>query len=130
MRAQWPVGHDATKGRAQLWQQGAPQVASLLLTRLQRESAADPSHAGLKQLLAEVSQLSGTPENSPDPMWNHPMPPPIFPLEFDLGAHTLKVYSMVSTFGTALDITADELRVETFFPADDFSKAFFRDLSA
>jgi hypothetical protein len=58
------------------------------------------------------------------------MPPPIFPLEFDLRAHTLKVFSMVSTFGTPLDITAEELRVETFFPADDFSRDFLRTLAA
>ena len=36
---------------------------------------------------------------------------------------------MISTFGTALDITADELRVETFFPADDFSTQFFQSLA-
>lgn len=27
----------------------------------------------------------------------------------------------------AQDVTTDELRIETFFPADDFTVAFFRD---
>jgi hypothetical protein len=62
--------------------------------------------------------------------WAQAMAPPVFPLEFDLGADTLRVFTMVSTFGTALDITAEELRVETFFPADDFSRDFFRMLAA
>jgi transcriptional regulator with XRE-family HTH domain len=105
-----------------------PEVAKLLLTRLQREVAADPTHQALRQLLADIGQFPGVPEDWQSQAWLLPMPPPIFPLEFALGAQSLKVYSMVSTFGTALDITADELRVETFFPADDFSRAFFRAL--
>lgn len=105
------------------------QVAPLLLSRLQREVAADPTHLALRQLLADVCQFPGVPETWHHQGWVLPMPPPIFPLEYDLGEHTLKVFSMVSTFGTALDITAEELRVETFFPADDFSRDFFRMLS-
>jgi transcriptional regulator with XRE-family HTH domain len=107
-----------------------PQVATLLLNRLQRELAADPRHQALRQLLADVSHFPGVsaPWRSQD--WLSGSPPPIFPMEYDLGAHTLKVFSMVSSFGTALDVTADELRVETFFPADDFSRDFFRRLSA
>jgi transcriptional regulator with XRE-family HTH domain len=107
-----------------------PQVATLLLARLQREVAADPTHQALRQLLVDVSQFPGVPPDWQSPAWMAPMPPPIFPLAFDLGAHTLQVFSMVSTFGTALDVTAEELRVETFFPADDFSRDFFLQLMA
>ncbi len=82
-----------------------------------------------RDVLAEISQLSGMADDTLARAWTTAIPPPIFPLEFTLGAQTLKVYSMMSTFGTALDLTADELRVETFFPADDFSKDFFRALS-
>ena len=32
----------------------------------------------------------------------------------------------ISTFGTPQDITADELRVEAFYPADADTEAFFR----
>jgi transcriptional regulator with XRE-family HTH domain len=106
-----------------------PQVATSLLTRLQREVAADPTHQALRQLLADVSAFPGVPVSWRHQAWDQAMPPPIFPLEVDLGALTLKVFSMVSTFGTALDVTADELRVETFFPADDFSRAFFLQLA-
>lgn len=105
------------------------QVAKLLLTRLQREVAANPAHPALRELLADVCQLPSVPAEWRHQEWLTAMPPPIFPLEMDLGAHTLKVFSMMSTFGTALDITADELRVETFFPADDFSRDFFRMLA-
>ena len=50
-------------------------------------------------------------------------------LEIGMGNVALKVFTMISTFGTALDVTADELRVETFFPADEFSAQFFRTLA-
>lgn len=107
-----------------------PQVATQLLHRLQREVAADPTHEALRQLLADVSQFPGvsTPWRNQD--WASGLPPPIFPMAYELGADTLQVFSMVSTFGTALDVTAEELRVETFFPADAFSQAFFAMLAA
>jgi hypothetical protein len=35
-----------------------------------------------------------------------------------LGASELRFFSVVSTIGTPLDVTAQELRVEAFFPSD------------
>jgi transcriptional regulator with XRE-family HTH domain len=107
-----------------------PQVATLLLNRLHRELAADPTHEALRQLLADVSQFPGVSASWRNQDWLSGSPPPIFPLAYDLGEHTLKVFSMVSSFGTALDVTADDLRVETFFPADEFSRDFFLMLAA
>lgn len=107
-----------------------PQVAALLLNRLHREVAADPTHQALRELLADVSQFPGVSAACRNQDWLNGMPPPIFPMAYDLGEHTLKVFSMVSTFGTALDVTAEELRVETFFPADDFSRNFFLMMTA
>lgn len=112
--------------RLKNWQ----QVAGMMLNRLHREVAADPTHEALRQLLADVSQFPGVDEKWRNQDWLSTMPPPIFPMEYALGEFTLKVFSMVSTFGTALDITAEELRVETFFPADDFSRDFFQMLAA
>lgn len=105
------------------------QVAPMLLGRLHRELAADPTHQPLRQLLADLSEWPGVCSPGRGPDWPGSLPPPIFPMEYDLGAATLKVFSMGSSFGTALDVTADELRVETFFPADEFSREFFQALS-
>ena len=55
---------------------------------------------------------------------------PVLPMEISAGGVTLKVFSMISTFGTALDITAEELKIETFFPADELTKNFFKALEA
>ncbi len=50
---------------------------------------------------------------------------PLLPLEFSVAQQTLKLCSVISTFGTAQDITANELRIETFYPADDATRQFF-----
>jgi hypothetical protein len=41
-------------------------------------------------------------------------------------ASTPSVAAAIATFGTAQDVTADELRIESFFPADEATEALFR----
>lgn len=43
---------------------------------------------------------------------------PMLPIELEIGDLCLSMCSVISTFGTAQDITANELRVETFYPAN------------
>lgn len=105
------------------------QVATLLLSRLQREVAADPTHTALRQLFDDISAYPHVAPQWHNTPWNA-TPPPILPLTLGMGDQELKIFSMISTFGTALDITAEELRVETFFPADEFSAQFFHLLAA
>jgi hypothetical protein len=42
----------------------------------------------------------------------------------------LRWFSIVSTIGTPVDITAQELRLEAFFPSDDDTAARWRQMSA
>jgi hypothetical protein len=53
---------------------------------------------------------------------------PVLPLEIDLGGPLLKLCSVISTFGTAQDITANELSIETFYPADELTKKYFKEV--
>jgi transcriptional regulator with XRE-family HTH domain len=57
-------------------------------------------------------------------------PLPVLATEFSVGDHRLELFSMITTFGTPLDVTTDELRVEAFFPADAASEALLRALAA
>lgn len=104
------------------------QVATLLLSRLQREAAADPTNNALQQLCADIMAYPHVAPDWTNTPWNSA--PPILPLTVAAGGQALNIFSMISTFGTALDITAEELRVESFFPADEFSALFFRALAA
>lgn len=103
------------------------EVVSHLLSRLQREVAAAPASQKLRALLKEVSAYPGMPIR-PLTAWQS-APPPILPLELGVGDVSLKVFTMISTFGTPQDITTDELRLEYFYPADEFTTQFFRRLA-
>ncbi len=103
------------------------QVVTHMLNRLQREAATEPGDSSLKKLLDEISQYPGVPD-AESAIWQTP-PPPIMPVEMDMGGMVLKTFTMISTFGTPQDITTDELRIETFFPADDFTREVFQKLA-
>jgi hypothetical protein len=38
----------------------------------------------------------------------------------------VSLFTVIATFGTAQDVTADELRIESFFPADKATETLFR----
>ena len=46
--------------------------------------------------------------------------PPTFalPLGIDVEGHSLSLVSIIPRFGTAIDVTLDELSIETFHPAN------------
>ncbi|MEM7763015.1 MAG: helix-turn-helix transcriptional regulator [Pseudomonadota bacterium] len=47
---------------------------------------------------------------------------PILPLTLRLPSARISLMSVIATFGTPLDVTVDELRIESFYPADEPSK--------
>lgn len=53
---------------------------------------------------------------------------PVIPLKIALNNTQLSLFSVISTFGTAQDITTDELRIETFYPCDKATENFFQPL--
>jgi transcriptional regulator with XRE-family HTH domain len=104
------------------------EIAPELLNRTRREAAACGSEA-LQQLLDEVLGYPGIPEAWRAPSLEAP-PLPVLPLHLARGELELKLFSMITTFGTPQDITTDELRVETFFPADAATAQLLRQLAA
>lgn len=103
------------------------EIGPLLLGRARREAEMD-GNTTLTALLDDIGNYSGVPRRWHTPNWQTP-PPPVLPLEYQVGDAQLNLFSMLSTFGTAQDITADELRIETFFPADEASAALLRALA-
>jgi len=104
------------------------EAAPVLLNRTRREAAACGSDKLLK-LIDEILAYPGIPEAWRAPDWQAP-PPPVLPLHLAKGELQLKLFSMITTFGTPQDITTDELRVESFFPADAASAALLKALAA
>ena len=46
-------------------------------------------------------------------------------LEIERDGVHVSLFSVISTFGTAQDVTADELRIESFFPCDRATEKLF-----
>ena len=55
---------------------------------------------------------------------------PVIDVHFDVDGSVLRWFSIVSTIGTPVDVTAQELRVEAFFPADDTTEEQWRRMMA
>lgn len=103
-------------------------AAPVLLARTRREAAATGSQP-LQDLLDEILGYPGIPAEWRAPSPDAPPPPPVLPLHLAKGETQLKLFSMISTFGTPQDITTDELRVESFFPADAPTAELLRKLA-
>jgi hypothetical protein len=53
-------------------------------------------------------------------------PLPVLPGDLRLPGRVVRVLTVIATLGTPQDIALQEVRVESFFPADDASEAYFR----
>ncbi|TVT13984.1 helix-turn-helix transcriptional regulator [Amycolatopsis acidiphila] len=109
----------------------APRVLNLgewradLLGRLRRqvETTADP---GLAELLAEIRAYP-----CDQPETGNPERGEIFvPLRVRHGEAELSFFSTIATFGHPVEITLSELAIESFYPADDTTGEYLRQLAA
>jgi len=100
------------------------QVAPAFVRRLKSESLAlgDPA---VQQTFSEYIELAG-PVNDSDPHFESLLP--VLPLELNIDGLELSLFSVMSTFGTPQDITTDELRIEAFYPTDEKTARFFREV--
>jgi transcriptional regulator with XRE-family HTH domain len=104
------------------------ELARHLLHRLQMEVNADPTNEALNHLLSDVTVMSGVNSDNIHPLKSYSTTP-VLPMEMGNENFTLKLFSMISSFGTAMDVTAEELKIETFFPADEFTTQFFKQMT-
>ncbi len=102
-----------------------PQTAGAMLTRLQLEAQANPANAALHALLSDLRSLPGVPA-ALEMGTPATFQPPVLSLKLRRGHVALALFSMVCSFGTAMDLTADELRLELLFPSDQVTAEFLR----
>jgi transcriptional regulator with XRE-family HTH domain len=109
--------------RASLHPDGlAPRIRNLgqwrahLLERLERQLrlTQDPALRTLHDELAAYP-AAGAGDEEVDAVAANDV---VVPLRVDVGDTVLTFVSTVTTFGTAVDVTVDELAIESFFPAD------------
>ena len=91
-----------------------PEWRTHLLERLGRQIDA----SGSPELLALAEELDVYPGGAVEHRAGDVVGRLFVPLVLRSGDVVLRLFSTVTTFGTALDITVAELSIETFFPAD------------
>ena len=114
--------------RASLHPDGlAPRIANLgqwkahLLERLARQAAVTGDPA-LRTLYEELAAYPA-PEEDAD---QGPASDVVVPLRLRIPGGELRFFSTVTTFGTPVDITVEELSIESFFPADRATAGWLR----
>ena len=101
------------------------EIAPAILARVAREALDYPA---VSATLEEVLAYPGIPARWRSIDLRAPQAPVISTV-IGVGHICLSLFTTLTTFGTAQDITADELRVEQFFPADADSERLLRTLA-
>jgi transcriptional regulator with XRE-family HTH domain len=103
-------------------------VAARIIGRLHREAADNPSDETLKAFLEELLSFPGVPSR-----WRildfDGTPPPFLTINYRWKNSTLCLFSALTTLGTPLDVGLQELRIETFFPADEATRTLVNRLA-
>jgi len=94
-------------------------VAEALVQRIHREALGGVPDPETVALLKEVLNYPGVPNRWRSPDLLAPFPKPYLPVQFRKGDLARDFFSTVTTLGTPLDVTLEEIRIECFFPADE-----------
>jgi transcriptional regulator with XRE-family HTH domain len=99
------------------------EVAMLTLQRLQNECAMFPNDQERHELYKEVSthpDIKGITTKAPQTQ------APFAVVHLKRNQSELRVFTLLTTIGTPLDVTAEELTSESFFPADQATAHWFQ----
>jgi hypothetical protein len=105
------------------------EVSHHLLSRAERELGHAPDDAEATALLAELRGYAGA-DSPPRPSAPLVAADLLLPIHVKTDAFELRLFSTIMTLGTPQDVTLQELRIETFFPADAASEATWLQLQA
>lgn len=110
------------------WIANWDEVAYGLIQRLHREAMATDPNSPSRALLNDLLAIEGVPTEwkAPDLTKSQTL---MLPVCLEKGDLRLNLFSTIATLGTPLDITLQELRIESFFPADDETDHALRQLA-
>jgi len=101
-------------------------LARMTIHRTRLEAAAQGPESPAARILEEVMALDGLPDDV------HQVPDPdalplVVPLSLRRDELGVDLFATITTVGTPADVTAQEIRVETWFPADEASERWWRE---
>jgi hypothetical protein len=98
------------------------EVAEALIQRVHREAVGGFPDTETVALLEEALAFPGVPSEWRSPDFHVP-PVPVVAVEWEKGGLALSYFSTVTTLGTPQDAMLEEIRIESFFPADERTAA-------
>lgn len=104
------------------------QIAMSISQRLHREAAMAPVGSSLRDLVQEVAKRSDLPN-----CWHTVTTRPldvVLPVHVRLSTCELRFFTTITTLGTPLDVTAEEIRIESYFPMDSTTDNWVRGLNS
>lgn len=103
-------------------------VARFVVLRLRREVTSVPASREAAAFLEEMLALPGLPDECLAVL-PEASAPPVIATEFRHGGRLVRLFNAITTLGTPQDVTLQELRIESSFPADAETEAFLRGLA-
>jgi len=103
----------------------ADEVVIAILSRLSQEALDHPPSARLRELVMSYPGMKAAARNVDVTARLSP----VLATHFRIGGQDLKLFAMLSRFDMPRDLTTEDLRVETLYPADAASEALLRALA-
>lgn len=103
------------------WEEVAAHLAHRIHQELDAMGPHDPGAAELEALL----QAPGMPERGKVLDWDD-LPGPTLNVTLEVGGIRAAFFTTITTLGTAMDVTLQDLRIETWYPADEATAALFQ----
>lgn len=102
------------------------EVAIYTLDRFRREAARFPDASDYAKLRDAIAKMPDVPEARSLPTAK--LEAPFLPVHLRRGDKEVRLFTLISTIGTPIDATAEDIRIETYFPADEASARFLNGL--
>lgn len=116
---------DGVRKHLQNWE----DVCADLLHWIQREAMSDGLGSEAANLLGELAALPGI--GAATRLANlDARALPFLPMQFRKDGVALNLFTSIATMGTPHDVTVHELRIESFFPADEITALWFQERAA
>lgn len=104
------------------------EVAGAVLERAQREALLEGPRSEAAKVVRDVLALPGVREGLHRRSLATALPL-VIPVHLRLGDGEVRLFSTLTTLGTPADVTAQELRIESYFPADDGTDRWLKSLA-
>lgn len=102
-------------------------VAAVVIERLHRETLG-PGGDEVRTLIASLLEYPDVPKRLAEPgLAAHA--DPFLPVHLRRDGLEVRLFTIVGTLGTPLDVTAQELRIESYFPADEATDRWIHSLA-